>query len=133
MMRLFLTFFILLTVSYITSHFAEKRGRNRVIWFILGLCFGLFALLALFLLPSLKGEEKEIKVTGEIDSYTPEPLSEWHYIDVNGRQMGPVSFEDLAILWSDGLINGDSYVWRVGMSDWARVKNVEALYEDLSS
>lgn len=124
-MNVLLTLFLLLTVGYITSHFAAERGRDRAIWFVLGIAFGLFALLALFLLPSLK--EKEIAV--ENSSPQPEVIApaEWHYIDVNGRQAGPVTFEELAFVRQDGLINSESYVWRHGMIDWERVKNVEQL------
>jgi hypothetical protein len=41
----------------------------------------------------------------------------WHYVE-NGRQVGPVTDEQLLQLFGAGKINGGTLVWHEGMPDW---------------
>lgn len=43
--------------GFITAHFAQKRGRDGVTWFVIGVLLGLFGLVLLFLLPPPSKEE----------------------------------------------------------------------------
>ncbi len=52
----------------------------------------------------------------------------WYYF--RGKQrFGPVSFEELLSLISDGTLTQKSYVWRKGFADWRRVESVDELHE----
>ena len=41
----------------------------------------------------------------------------WHYVE-NGQQAGPVTAEQMAQLFAEGKINGDTLVWQPGMENW---------------
>lgn len=47
---------IWLGLAAICTNSARKRGRSAAFWGVLGLLFGLFALIALFLLPPVKSK-----------------------------------------------------------------------------
>ena len=42
---------------------------------------------------------------------------EWHYAE-NGRQLGPVSEEQLLQLTRTGVVTPDTLIWRAGMPEW---------------
>lgn len=133
-MNLLLTLLVVLTISYITSNVAAKRGRDRTGWFILGFFFGIFALAFVFFLPPLneKKEEPSVKASDLVPPKPIEPVDpfgdyRWHLIDVNGKQKGPLGIVDLHIAWDDGLATAESYVWHEGMGDWKRVSEISGL------
>lgn len=133
-MRLLLTLLIVLTISYLTSNFAAKRGRDRTGWFILGFFFGIFALATVFILPPLNKKEEEPTVQAKdlVPQRPTEPVDhfadhQWHFIDVNSKQKGPLDILDIQIAWDDGLANSDSYVWHEGMSDWKKISEINGL------
>lgn len=41
----------------------------------------------------------------------------WHYVE-QGRQIGPVTEEQLSGLFQAGTINGETLVWRAGLTEW---------------
>ncbi len=41
----------------------------------------------------------------------------WHYIE-NGATLGPVAKDDIEQLIRDGVINGNTLVWKEGMATW---------------
>lgn len=129
-MNLMIAILIWLSVGYITGRCAEKRGRSLMTWFILGMLFGIFALLAVFLLPPL-AVPSLITETQE----NPEPFLDlhvdWFYLDRQNFQKGPVSFEDLAVAWDDGVLKADSYVWCESMKEWQKVQDLPDLLENL--
>lgn len=133
-MNVTIAILIWLSIGYITARCAEKRGRNLIAWFVLGILFGLFALIAVFLLPPLTDESPLISVVKDGDE-PKEPFldlhDDWFYLDRENRQKGPVSFEDLAVAWDDGIITVDSYVWCESMEEWKKIKDVPDLLENL--
>jgi GYF domain 2 len=141
-MKLLFTLLIVLTISYLTSNYAVKRGRDRTGWFILGFCFGIFALATVLILPPIKKEEEEEKPQVLASDLAPplptEPVDifadyEWHYIDVNGKQKGPLDILDLQIAWEDGLVSKNAYVWREGMDEWGKVCDIHGLNNRLQN
>lgn len=48
---------------------------------------------------------------------------EWFYIGHYG-QLGPLSADQMSDLIRDGVIERETYVWRPGMADWVRAKNI---------
>lgn len=45
---------------------ADAKNRLSMVWFLLGLLFGVFALLVIAVLPSLKAEQQELTVLGYV-------------------------------------------------------------------
>lgn len=133
---LFLTL-LWVSIGYVTALFADGRGRSMSIWFILGMLFGLFALGALFLLPSLKNSNgKNESIDPKVDEVNKENVAdydfEWFYLDRENVQKGPIDFEDLCIAWHDGVVTSDTYVWYEGMENWKLIGENEMLMKRLA-
>lgn len=50
--------------------------------------------------------------------------TEWFYVD-NGKSAGPYNEDAMAALIRNGVIFGDSYVWKEGMKDWEHLQDTE--------
>ncbi|MCU0756772.1 MAG: RDD family protein [Xanthomonadales bacterium] len=48
----------------------------------------------------------------------------WYYADLSRQRQGPVSAEQLASLYAQGLVNAESLVWRQGMPNWQPLNSV---------
>ena len=46
----------------------------------------------------------------------------WHYA-INGQTRGPVGDEEFQRLVQQGIINGETLIWRDGMANWAPYGN----------
>ncbi|WP_431126678.1 SPFH domain-containing protein [Flagellimonas flava] len=57
----------------------------------------------------------------------PMPVAVQYFYAVNGVQQGPVSLEQLQVLFAGRTINRDSLVWKQGMANWTALKDVEEL------
>lgn len=57
--------------------------------------------------------------------------AQWHYVDKDGTQCGPVAIPALKRLVADGAIDGLTLVWRDGMAAWAPLAEQDALREAL--
>ena len=51
----------------------------------------------------------------------------WHYIDQQGQQQGPVSAENLQALAQAGAITAMTQVWTEGLEEWVAASAVENL------
>ncbi len=131
-MQNLLVILVWLTMGYVTSKFAEGRGRDPVAWFVFGILGGIFALAAVFLLPPLvkDEEEKEVEVV-VVNKFEGIEESEWFYLGVDSKQVGPVEYRDLFLAWDDGVVKEDTFVWREGMLEWLKVEDVPLLLEKL--
>ena len=47
----------------------------------------------------------------------------WHYSD-QGTQAGPISQEELARLFQEGKINGDTFIWQAGQDGWRAYREI---------
>ncbi len=50
----------------------------------------------------------------------------WYYVQGSER-IGPISVDKLKLLFDEGKLNNDSYVWCKEYKDWAKIKDVEQL------
>ncbi len=57
----------------------------------------------------------------------PMPPSIQYFYSQEGKQMGPVNFEQLKGLFAGRTVNKDSLVWKQGMPNWTVLKEVEEL------
>lgn len=129
-------------IGYLCSRIAQNRGRNPMLWFILGAILGLIAVIVLYILPSRvvvasAGAIPENKVSDEDVSYIPPedvasrpPEALWYYLDKENNQFGPMSFNALQSAWNSDEINAATYVWNEKMEDW---KTLEELPETLEN
>jgi hypothetical protein len=145
--NMLLSFILLLIIASFTAYYANRKGRNPLLWFIIGILLGIFAPLILLFFPSVKSERGENGLpTMTVSNPDPslEPLSIkppteeeikrkeeenklWYYLDQNHQQIGPVSTLALRELWNRGQLELNSYVWAVGMEKWEKVDNLSDL------
>lgn len=141
-MMLAVSIIVSLLIGALTAYFAVQRGRDMGIWFFLGIIFGVFGLLALFLLPDLSGkkEEEQQKEAAPADVVVIPAVptiqevwqnSQWFYIGKERVQQGPVAFSRLKELWKDGAIDAEAFVWYDGLGLWKRIREVVDLEEEL--
>ncbi len=57
----------------------------------------------------------------------PMPAQVQYFYALNGQQAGPVSFDQLKMLFANRTINKESLVWKQGMPNWSPLKDVEEL------
>ena len=55
----------------------------------------------------------------------PAPV-QYFYVQ-EGKQVGPVTFEQLKMLFANRTINKEGLVWKQGMDNWKPLKEVEEL------
>lgn len=53
----------------------------------------------------------------------------WYYV-VGSERVGPVSVSALKVLFSNGEITNDTYIWKKGFANWERLKDVAELKLD---
>ena len=135
-MSLFLSIVFWALIGASTSYLASQRGRNPYAWFFVGILFGVLGTIALFVLPSLTPVEEKEKTTevpmSEGSSNGKNVISgEWFCLDTMRKQLGPMSVNDLKILWAEGKIDRNSYVWCGGMGDWQHIFEISDLHKTL--
>ena len=128
-----LTLFFWFLIGGACSYFATQRGRDPYAWLSIGLFLGVLGLILLFLLP--KVEAKETVPSDEVDSKISEdenlkpPFSakDWFYLDQSHQQHGPLSFDQLKILWDERTITKSTFIWSEGMAEWKKIQDLTEL------
>jgi hypothetical protein len=112
-------------MGYATSKYASYKEKNPKTWFLLGFLFGVFAMLALFIIP-----KKSIAPPRK----TPSPFdgSIWYYLDETNSRIGPVSFEKLKESHAVKKLPDDPYIWGEAMPDWKRLSSHKELHQALT-
>jgi GYF domain 2 len=137
-MQLFISIILWLMIGSATAYFANQRGRDPFVWFMLGMLLGFLGLLLLFLLPV--GQEEKQAVEAEyslleskekIHLTSPlQPLAkDWYYYDESRCQQGPIDLAKLRQLWSTQQIKKETYLWSAGMSEWKKMYEINDFYE----
>lgn len=145
---MFLHVLLALLFGTLCADQAKKRGRHPVIWFFLGASFNLLALLTLFILPSLSGEERGAKEKEEDQKlqllpadqpastqipYLGDPrCRQWFFLDSTKVPQGPVAFRNLHNAWDQKQLSAESFVWTEGMLEWKPIRAIPALFERLT-
>lgn len=146
-----LSFILLLIIASATAYYASKKGRNPLLWFIIGVLLGVFAPLILLFLSWMQSDQKNGESPGmtvsnpdpslqnlpqiplEVDPAANEIENKlWYYLDQHHEQMGPVSVIALRDLWNHGQLELNSYVWSDGMDQWQKVDNLPQMKEVLN-
>jgi len=147
-MHTLITFVLWILIGMITSYFAKQRGRDPLIWFMIGMLLGLLGLILLFLLPNLEsvGGKDQKQVNEQPPSSEPLPIEwptlepasaienkEWFYLDAQRQTQGPISFRALKAAWGEGRLLGDSLVWSEGMDNWKKIQELAELSQALQN
>lgn len=144
-----LSFILLLIIASFTAYYANRKGRNPLLWFIIGVLLGIFAPLILLFLSSVKPVDSDIPTMSvsnpdpsldQLDQAPPqvnlqsseEENKLWYYLDQNHQQIGPVSIIALRELWNRGQLEITSYVWSDGMEQWQKVDSLPELKKGLN-
>jgi myosin heavy subunit len=61
------------------------------------------------------------------------PNTPWHFVDVDGNQLGPSAPDELAGLWQQGKVDGTCLAWNENMADWTAISDLPDLLAFLSS
>jgi len=134
----------------LTAYYANRMGKNPLLWFVISLLLGIFSPLILFLFSSIKPKEggrqtpsmtasnpdlsapnlsqsskNEVNFPSDFSS---EEKRVWYYLDQEHQQVGPVSLSVLRNRWKCGELKLSSYVWSEGMKEWEKVENLPELY-----
>ncbi|MFV0566615.1 MAG: SPFH domain-containing protein [Flavobacteriaceae bacterium] len=57
----------------------------------------------------------------------PMPTAVQYFYAFDGKQVGPVPFEQLKILFANRTVNKDTLVWKQGMPNWQSLKEIDEL------
>lgn len=146
-MTLFLSIVLWILLGWVTSYFAQQRGRDPLIWFLIGMLLGLIGLLLLFILPPVEEESgaqspsEEAELSGE-PKMVVEMLDEkslpfqhlnWFYMDLDHKQIGPISFKQLKDTWMENKVGPGTFVWSEQMSNWKKIEELPDLKIALES
>ena len=133
---------LLVAIASFTAYYANRRGREPLLWFAIGLLLGIFSPLILLLLPVVKKENGDSpRVDSPPESQDNEKVAEgmmpeedrlWYYLDQQHQQFGPVSIVALRALWNRGRLELTHYVWTEGMEKWEKVENMPDLHAVLN-
>jgi len=129
-MQYFYSLLLGLLNAFLCAHFAKKRGRNPLYWFIGGGLFGLFALGTLFLLPIRKigVPVQAAAAVPLLQTVAPAHVDKlWYYLDQEKQQYGPMSLVALSKAWNDGKLHVHSLVWNEELENWKRFDEVIAI------
>ncbi len=149
-MELFISLVTSLLMGSLTGYIAQKKGRDGTIWFVAGMLLGIFAVIALYVLPNLnkRGDEEEHKTREEgieeqsaiIDITTDEKGSAadlankmWFYLGSKKEQYGPMAIKELKSSWTEHRVNAETYVWCEGLDNWKKIKDLPELVACLNS
>lgn len=143
-MDMIVPFIIWIMIGVATAYFAHKRGRDPLIWFMIGTLLGILGLIILFILPASKTSNDhpsedlgdvlppvlpEVEVD-EVES--PVLQKHWFYVDQTKQQQGPISFILLKQDWEANKISDQTYVWSEGMVEWQHIADLPELKETLN-
>ena len=123
-----------LTLGWISSRMALRRGRNPSLWFVLGVILGVIAIGILYFLPSkqkalataTENSAPSLPLSSEVGSQPPEKL--WYYLDTEKVQYGPMSVYALQEAWDDDKLTASTYLWNEDMENWTRLEDLPDLH-----
>ncbi|MBQ8498566.1 DUF4339 domain-containing protein [Chlamydia sp.] len=153
------TFFLLyICLGMLTAYLATKKNRNSIGWFLAGMFFGIFAVIFILILPPLPSSNQDHDSTELKDSEDfflqntledseiiaiPDTISQvtidtekWFYLSKDRTNVGPISIVQLIAFLKEcknspekGVSPQELWVWKKGMQNWEKVKNIPELFE----
>lgn len=119
----------------LASHIARRKGRDQILWFIIGLFIGAIGVIALLLLPAVRKPVPmpSIPISIRRPQKSDAWLKLWYYIDPTHEQHGPIEFPDLAKLRKEKRISEKSLIWGEGMQEWKKLADMPELIQEMDS
>lgn len=129
---IFLCMFAL--IGALTARLAKHKGRDPVMWFWFGVCFGIIAIMVLYFLKDQKEEEKlEILPAQEEEKQEKlESSGVWYILDQKHLPLGPLSFDDIKTKFKEGTLTMSSYLWHEEWPEWKRASEVPGIKSSIS-
>ena len=142
---LFLSLILSILFGWGTSYLAQQRGRDPVIWFLLGMFLGILGPLVVLVMPDASKQKGKTQGSSSNPFYTgPDSTTievqpsevytvtqfhqhEWYYYDQAQERHGPITFEDLRRMWHDNVVGGNTFVWHEGRDSWTRISEIPDL------
>ncbi len=85
--------------------------------------FGMSLAIAKQMVDVMNQTINDMHIPGSIQSM-PSPIISSIFVAINGKQIGPISPNELISLINKGDVNKDSLVWVAGMSGWKPIEEV---------
>ncbi len=139
----------LILIGGISAYFANKQGRNPLIWFAVGCFLPSCTLILLFILPIIgyffkrkllktmgqsknkpKPPQEDGTVTIDIPLFPDLQVSKdatkklWYFLDSENKTVGPMSFVAFYQKWKNGTILGKTFVWNESLNEWKQFQEV---------
>lgn len=157
------TFFLIyILLGFLTAYMASKKNRNPIGWFFTGMFFGVFGIIILLTLPPLSHKDTHLNLPDEnnlsnnalnsfLENTSPTEASssidrveisteKWFYLNKDKQAVGPLSFEDLLLFLhakaertEEDVTPQNIWVWKKGMQNWEKVKNVPEINNALKA
>lgn len=122
---IFMNQYLILLVSIIfgiiCSRIAQKKSRNKHVWFINGILFGIIGVLIIFFLKPVKIIQENVKkIEIKDDNF-------WYFINGEEKQIGPISLNKLFDHFQNGNISENTMVWNDTLTDWKKLKDIPTI------
>ncbi len=101
-----------------SAYMARTRGKNPYLWFFLGMFFGVFGILALYLTSRSKKKKEPTTIDITPQFYPIHKDNLWYYLDPANLQNGPMSFDALVGAFKAGKVSDKTYVWNETLENW---------------
>ena len=126
---LFAIFFWTATGS-ICAYLAGKNKKNPIIWFLIGMFFGLIGVFAAFYKFKYKSKKELLKLqqknVAKANTLPQEADKLWFYLDGDNNASTSMSAYALRKKIEEGVVSKISYVWNEEMPTWQRVSELPA-------
>lgn len=71
--------------------------------------------------------QQHVQSQAPMQTPPPIPTPVQYYYATNGQQAGPVTFDQLKMLFANRTVNKESLIWKQGMTNWTALKDIEEL------
>lgn len=115
-------------IGALTAYLAKGRGRDPFIWFFIGMLFGIFGLIALYIVPSHAAEEEP---PPEVEVYpdTAYDQHDWFYLDKERKSQGPFSFQDFKEEYNK---ENFTLIWNETFTEWKKLSDLPEIMNRLN-
>lgn len=129
----------------LTAMVAKKKGRNTILWFLVGFSFGLIGLLVAWKLSPVNTDPKAKSATIPIREVRSEAASpadqpypsenvkriptslsiQWYYINADLDTVGPLKVDELRKHLHDNKLDASTYIWCEEFVDWMQISEFQ--------
>lgn len=128
-----------------TGMVAKNKGRNPILWFLVGFSFGIIGLFVAYRMSSLSADSKSKpapvpvrEAHSEATSPADQPFPtenvkriptnlsiQWYYINANLDTVGPLKLGELRKHINENKLDDSTYIWCEEFSDWMQISEFQ--------